>query len=547
MASTIKTFTTTGSWLCPPGVTATKVEIRAPGGGSGGMTTDTFAVGGAAGGQYVRTNAFTVTPGTSYTVTIGAVGAAGSATGPTNGTAGGDTWFSTNDANGVVAKGGNPSLANSRTGGLGSTTGYVGDVVWAGGNGADSTTTNGGGGGEGGCSDKAGGNGAVTAGGSGGDGGDGGTGATNGVGGAATAYGGGGGGSAATGTTNRAGRAGAAGSVVLTYTTPAMSSLTDNFDDDSINTAKWAANAWAGTVAESGSKIVLTPTNNTAYAGCELDSNERYDLTGTSAYVKVSQVANGLNDTEFILYQDANNKLNLFQEDGTIYARKVVSGTSTNTASTAYNATTMAWWQIRESGGVTYWEYGSNGTSWTELWHENNPITVTLLQVILSDYETAAVNPAGAAWFDNFNVVPAAALSGTVTSSITEADIVTGGKTIILTVTDDTWVATGATFDGQRQNIINGVDSAQSEATGWDAEVKAKEVVGAVVRTSDTVSTITLTAEAGYDITATETITATVPASALTGGNALVAAPTFTITATAAASTAKLLGLLGVG
>lgn len=126
-----------------------------------------------------------------------------------------------------------------------------------------------------------------------------------------------------------------------------------------------------------------------------------------------------------------------------------------------------------------------------------------------------------------------AALTGTVTASITEADIVAGGKTIILTVTGDTWVAAGATFDAQRQNIINGIDSAQAEATGWDAEVKAKEVVGAVVRTSDTVVTITLTAQAGYNITATETITATIPATALVAGNAIVATPTFTITATA--------------
>lgn len=50
------------------------------------------------------------------------------------------------------------------------------------------------------------------------------------------------------------------------------------------------------------------------------------------------------------------------------------------------------------------------------------------------------------------------ALTGTVTASITEADIVTGGKTIILTLTDDTWVAAGATFDAQRQAIIDGLD-----------------------------------------------------------------------------------------
>jgi len=116
------------------------------------------------------------------------------------------------------------------------------------------------------------------------------------------------------------------------------------------------------------------------------------------------------------------------------------------------------------------------------------------------------------------------------TSTVTrEADIVAGGKTIILTLTNDTWVASGATFDAQRQNIINGIDSAQAEAAGWDAEVKAKEVVGAVVRTSNTVVTITLSAEAAYNITATETITVTIPATALTGAVACVSSPTFRV------------------
>ena len=124
--------------------------------------------------------------------------------------------------------------------------------------------------------------------------------------------------------------------------------------------------------------------------------------------------------------------------------------------------------------------------------------------------------------------VPSCTLTGTVTAAITEANIVTGSKTIILTLSPGSWVAAGATFDAQRQNIINGLDSAQAEGTGWDAEVKAKEVVGAVVRTSDTIVTITLTAEAGYNITAQETITATIPASAIDSA-LIIASPTFTI------------------
>ena len=83
-------------------------------------------------------------------------------------------------------------------------------------------------------------------------------------------------------------------------------------------------------------------------------------------------------------------------------------------------------------------------------------------------------------------------------------------------------------FSDARQDILNGLDSAQAEATGWDA-LRSSIPVTAVVRTSATVVTITLPALPTYDITAQEVITATVPDSALTGPNPLVATPTMTI------------------
>ena len=118
-----------------------------------------------------------------------------------------------------------------------------------------------------------------------------------------------------------------------------------------------------------------------------------------------------------------------------------------------------------------------------------------------------------------------AALSGTVIDD-SETDIRTGGSTIILTLTGDTWVAAGAAFDAQRQNIIDGLDSAQAEAAGWDAVVKAGLAVTDVVRTSATVVTVTLPAFGAYDLTTRETITATIPATAVVGGSAIVAQAT---------------------
>jgi hypothetical protein len=126
--------------------------------------------------------------------------------------------------------------------------------------------------------------------------------------------------------------------------------------------------------------------------------------------------------------------------------------------------------------------------------------------------------------------VKTATVTGTITAGATEADIVAGGKTIVITLANDTWIAAGAaSFDLQRDEILQGLDSAQGEAQGWNLQVRDLEPVTSVVRTSDTVVTITLAGSALYDITAQETITVTVPGTALNGGGDITATPAFTV------------------
>ena len=129
-----------------------------------------------------------------------------------------------------------------------------------------------------------------------------------------------------------------------------------------------------------------------------------------------------------------------------------------------------------------------------------------------------------------FQVTPVvtAVLTGTLADDATEDQIVAGGETLIITLDADTWDATVGADNAITTALINGLDG---DGTEWDTEVKANMDFNDVVRTSDTVVTITLGAEAGYDISTAETITATVPASALvTSSSAVVATPTFQVT-----------------
>ena len=125
-------------------------------------------------------------------------------------------------------------------------------------------------------------------------------------------------------------------------------------------------------------------------------------------------------------------------------------------------------------------------------------------------------------------------LTGTITASVTEADIVTGGKTLIITLTGDTFKAAGTGPIGSTadtQALIDGIVSAQSETNGWNAE-RSGIATSDVARTSDSVATLTLPALGTYDITAQETLTDTVPTAVLViGAGAIVATPTFTIDA----------------
>lgn len=88
------TFTASGSWTCPSGVT--QILLDGCGGGGGGSCGAGSAANGNGGGgaSSVIGRVVTVVPGTIYTITIGAGGSGGTSS-STTGTAGGTSSFGT--------------------------------------------------------------------------------------------------------------------------------------------------------------------------------------------------------------------------------------------------------------------------------------------------------------------------------------------------------------------------------------------------------------------------------------------------------------------
>jgi hypothetical protein len=218
------TFTTSGTWTVPSGVTSAVFEAWGGGGSGAGSSVGSNGQDGGAGGQYAKRTLSSLVASDNYSVTV-----ALSITGTTgNGSLGGDSYVADPSFTKIVVAKGGPG-GTSAGGGSGSTFGGIGDVVYAGGSGSVGSTTLSGGGGGGAGSTGNGGNAGLSlfsdpGTGTSLNGGDGGTGlSANGDGNSGNNYGAGGSGAFRSNGPSRVGGTGAQGLVTVTYTPAANS------------------------------------------------------------------------------------------------------------------------------------------------------------------------------------------------------------------------------------------------------------------------------------------------------------------------------------
>jgi len=264
-------------------------------------------------------------------------------------------------------------------------------------------------------------------------------------------------------------------------------------------------------------------------------------IDGSSVVTKHTSPANAVKITSIGWYRAsgtnaANWEIALYSDSAGVAATRLFVDATNSSTSNGW-LTTAVDWDITPN--TAYWlglqmdtHSGSSSVDSAASLGAGSDIQVGVA-TLADPYGGGAVADADGMYAIYALVAPiSAAITGTATASITEADVVAGGKTIIITLTNATWKAAGTGPIGSTadtQAIIDGITSAQSEAAGWNAVVKPGIETTDVVRTSATVATITLDAEATYNITATETITVTVPTAALATGVGVVASPTFTI------------------
>lgn len=189
----------------------------------------------------------------------------------------------------------------------------------------------------------------------------------------------------------------------------AVSTLYDNFDDNSLAGGWYTYSGGSATVNETNQRIQFAmPSSSTSSTYAGIASNSTYDLTGSYAFLETVTLPSSSTNAGAILTLKVNgsNELRWIKEASTLYAQRTVGGTRTTVTSFAFNSSTHKWWRIRESGGTIYWDTSTNGGSWTNRGSWTNTLTITSIEVNVhvACYQNET-NP-GNFYADNFNIIP---------------------------------------------------------------------------------------------------------------------------------------------
>lgn len=197
------------------------------------------------------------------------------------------------------------------------------------------------------------------------------------------------------------------------YTRP--TSVLDYFRAGTLDTATWVQfTGGSATMSyDSTGATVNFPASSTSATDGDISSILAYDWTGQAAYVQVAAVPVSTTNADAILTLTqtggTGNGLRWVYEAGTLYAQSLLAFTPTTQFSVAYNATTHAFWRLRESAGTTFWDTGTDNGDGTVTWTNRasiaNPIQVTDLVILIAGACYQNETSPGTYKFKNFNQV----------------------------------------------------------------------------------------------------------------------------------------------
>lgn len=189
---------------------------------------------------------------------------------------------------------------------------------------------------------------------------------------------------------------------------PSINTLVDSFTSSSTLYTLW--NFY------SDNETAPSITGGQAVIPCDEDyeslgTGTVYNMTGGALYAQVTPAAGSGCQSGMQLTDGAQNNTDAFYNqiiwDYTqgvgLVASITQAGTVTTVGTLTYNATTHAWWRIRESSGTIYWDTAPDGSTWTNRYSHSHSMAVTGLYLnFYSGSSTGAVTT-DLTYIDNVN------------------------------------------------------------------------------------------------------------------------------------------------
>src|SRR5687767_4423218 len=293
--------------------------------------------------------------------------------------------------------------------------------------------------------------------------------------------------------------------------------VSDNFNDNSLDTTKWVANdVFSGftntnvSVAETSQRLEIGPllqnVSGSSYNGIRTANS--YDFSDAYAFVELVQAAasNTAADAMFTVGNDVNAYYRLYVEGGTLFGQRKIGATKTTLFSTTYDSVNHRFLRIRHvsaTGNVTLdTAPGSGGVpgTWVQRYSEtwNSSIsTASIVFELKGGTWQVESNAPGKVIFDNFEVADNS--TPTVTAISPNSGTTSGGTSVTIT---GTGFLTGATvtLGGTAATNVTVVSSTSITAT---TPAHAAGTVDVVVTNTDSQSG-TLTN--GFTYSAGETV-----------------------------------------
>lgn len=199
--------------------------------------------------------------------------------------------------------------------------------------------------------------------------------------------------------------------------------LEDDFNDNSLNFAKWQLNnLFSGftdstvPTSETAQRLQIGPMfsgqSGSHYNG--LRSSSSFNFTGAYSYVELVQPpsASTKADAMFTIGIDAHNYYRIYVEEGVLICQSRIASVKRNLFTVAFNAVTHRYWRIRHETGTgnvvfeTASDSGGLPGSWTirysEPWDTAAvPLSAVMFELKAGTWQAEPSAP-GVVIFDNF-------------------------------------------------------------------------------------------------------------------------------------------------